>query len=63
MIGKGQQGILKAIENISERFPFKILGIDSDNVLNLESSLFFGYTDPFFSNSINQAMSKRLPLK
>jgi len=31
VMGKGQRGILKAIENISERFPFKILGIDSDN--------------------------------
>jgi len=35
--------------------------IRSDNVLNLESSFFFGYTDPIISNSINQAMSKWLP--
>ncbi len=62
VMGKGQRGILEALESISERVPFRILGIDSDNVLNLESSFFFGYTDPIISNSINQAMSKWLPL-
>jgi hypothetical protein len=32
-----------------------------DNVLNLESSFFFGYTDPFISSANNQAKSKWLP--
>lgn len=31
VMGKGQIGILKALEKITERLPFKILGIDSDN--------------------------------
>jgi hypothetical protein len=31
VMGRGQQGILEALENISQRLPFKILGIDSDN--------------------------------
>jgi hypothetical protein len=31
VMGKGQRGILKAIKNLSQKFPFKILGIDSDN--------------------------------
>jgi len=31
VMGKGQIGILKALEKISQRFPFQILGIDSDN--------------------------------
>ena len=32
--------------------------IRSDNVLNLESSFFFGYTDPCSSNSINQTKTQ-----
>ena len=35
--------------------------IRSDNVLNLESSFFFGYTDPFIPSANNQAKSKWLP--
>jgi len=31
VMGKGQRGILEALESISERVPFKILGIDLDN--------------------------------
>ena len=31
VMGKGQIAVLDAIEKISQRFPFKILGIDSDN--------------------------------
>jgi len=31
VMGKGQRGILEALESISERVPFRILGIDSDN--------------------------------
>jgi hypothetical protein len=31
VMGKGQEGILEAFGEISQRFPFKILGIDSDN--------------------------------
>jgi len=31
VMGKGQAGVLNAIEKISLRVPFKILGIDSDN--------------------------------
>lgn len=31
VMGKGKVGVLKAIEIISERLPFDILGIDSDN--------------------------------
>ena len=31
VMGKGETGILEAIEIMSERLPFKILGIDSDN--------------------------------
>jgi len=31
VMGKGQIGILEALEKISQRFPFQILGIDSDN--------------------------------
>jgi hypothetical protein len=35
--------------------------IRSDNVLNLESSFFFGYTDPFKNTTINQTKSKWPP--
>ena len=35
--------------------------IQCDNVLNLESSFFFGYTDPFIPSANNQAKSKWLP--
>jgi len=31
VMGKGQEGILDAVDKISQRFPFRILGIDSDN--------------------------------
>ncbi len=31
VMGKGQRGITEALEKISQRLPFKILGIDSDN--------------------------------
>jgi len=31
VMGKGQRGIVKALERISERLPFDVLGIDSDN--------------------------------
>ena len=31
VMGKGQAGILKAFDKISQRFPFRVLGIDSDN--------------------------------
>jgi hypothetical protein len=31
VMGKGQRGIVKALETISERLPFAVLGIDSDN--------------------------------
>jgi hypothetical protein len=31
VMGKGERGILKALERISQRFPFEISGIDSDN--------------------------------
>jgi hypothetical protein len=31
VMGKGQEGILEAFSKISQRFPFRILGIDSDN--------------------------------
>ena len=31
VMGKGQRGILEALDKISQRLPFKILGIDSDN--------------------------------
>jgi transposase InsO family protein len=37
--------------------------IRSDNVLNLESSFLFGYTDSLNTNTINQTMSKWLPLR
>jgi hypothetical protein len=32
--------------------------IQCDNVLNLESSFFFGYTDPCYSNSLNQTKTQ-----
>jgi hypothetical protein len=32
--------------------------IRSDNVLNLESSFFFKYTDPCYSNLLNQTKTK-----
>jgi hypothetical protein len=32
--------------------------IQVDNVLNLESSFFFGYTDPCYSNSLNQTKNQ-----
>ena len=35
--------------------------IQVDNVLNLESSFFFGYTDPFKNTTINQTKSKWPP--
>jgi hypothetical protein len=31
VMGKGREGILEAFDKISQRLPFKILGIDSDN--------------------------------
>jgi hypothetical protein len=31
VMGRGQRGVLKALERISERLPFDVLGIDSDN--------------------------------
>lgn len=31
VMGKGREGILKAFDKMSQRLPFKILGIDSDN--------------------------------
>jgi hypothetical protein len=31
VMGKGQRGIVKVLERISERLPFDVLGIDSDN--------------------------------
>ena len=61
VMGKGQIGVLDAIEKISQRLPFKLLGIDSDNVLNLESSFFFRYTDTINNNPASQANSKWLP--
>ena len=43
VMGKGQRGILKAIESISERFPFKVLGIDSDNGSEFINHHLFNY--------------------
>ena len=31
VMGRGQRGVLEALERISERLPFDVLGIDSDN--------------------------------
>lgn len=31
VMGKGKLGVLKALEKVSEKIPFKVLGIDSDN--------------------------------
>jgi hypothetical protein len=42
VMGKGEEGILQALEEISQALPFPVLGIDSDNVLSSESSSFSG---------------------
>jgi hypothetical protein len=42
VLGKGEVGIVKAFSEMSEVLPFKVLDIDSDNVLSLESSSFSG---------------------
>jgi len=39
VMGKGRGGILKAFDKISQRLPFRILGIDSDNVQNLSITI------------------------
>lgn len=31
VMGKGEAGVLKALERVSEKLPFKVLGLDSDN--------------------------------
>ncbi|MCK4431405.1 MAG: DDE-type integrase/transposase/recombinase, partial [Candidatus Aminicenantes bacterium] len=42
-------------------YNFEYEAMMTDNVLNLESSFFFGYTDPFIPSANNQAKSKWLP--
>ena len=61
LLYRGKHAVINALEHARQLIPFPMLGIDSDNVLNLESSFFFGYTDPFISSANNQAKSKWLP--
>ena len=56
---KGQDVAAVMVRLVQERgVPDRI---QCDNVLNLESSFFFGYTDPFIPSANNQAKSKWLP--
>jgi len=54
----GKHAVINALEHARQLIHFPILGLDSDNVLNLESSFFFGYTDPCSSNSLNQTKTQ-----
>jgi len=51
VMGKGQEGILDAVDKISQRFPFKILGIDSDN-----GSEFINQMIPSFARNVGQRL-------
>jgi hypothetical protein len=42
VMGKGEKGIIEALQQIADALPFPVLGIDSDNVLSSESSSFSG---------------------
>ncbi|MFW6160152.1 MAG: hypothetical protein ACOC57_03325 [Acidobacteriota bacterium] len=61
VMGKSQIAVLEALKKITKRLPFALLGLDSDKVLNLESSFFFGYTDTINNNPAYQANHKWLP--
>ncbi len=56
-----QRTSIQFIDYVLSRLPFRAEVIQTDNVLNLESSFFFGYTDPFIPSANNQAKSKWLP--
>jgi len=56
-----QENAINFIDHVIERFPFRIHTVRTDNVLNLESSFFFGYTDTINNNPVNQANPKWLP--
>ena len=58
LLYRGQDAVIHAIDLVCPLIPFPILGLDSDNVLNLESSFLFGYTDPCSSNSLNQTKTQ-----
>lgn len=58
-----QKNAIDFVDHVIEKLPFLIHTIRTDNVLNLESSFMFGYADSHNTDTINQAMSKWLPLK
>ena len=43
VMGKGKQGVTEALETISQRIPFPLLGIDSDNGSEFINAHLFGY--------------------
>lgn len=49
-----QKNAIDFVDHVIEKLPFRIHTIRTDNVLNLDSSFFFGYTDPYYSNSLDQ---------
>jgi len=53
-----QRTSIQFIDYVLSRLPFRAEVIQTDNVLNLESSFFFGYTDPCSSNSLNQTKTQ-----
>ena len=42
LLYRGKHAVINALEHVRQLIPFPMLGLDSDNVLNLESSFFFG---------------------
>lgn len=58
LLYRGQDAVIHAIDQVRQLIPFPILGIDTDNVLNLESSFFFGYTNPCYIDSIHQSKAQ-----
>jgi transposase len=52
---------IQFIDYVLSRLPFRSEVIQTDNVLNLESSFFFRYTDPINNNPADQVNPKWLP--
>ncbi len=53
-----QNTSIRFIDYVLSRLPFRAEVIQTDNVLSLESSFFFGYTDPCHINSIHQTKTQ-----
>jgi len=53
-----QRSSIQFVDYVLSRLPFQAEVIQTDNVLNLESSFFFGYTDPCYNTSLNQTTAQ-----